>query len=47
MTKDAKSIIKKDLKKYKTLLNYTEEKNREAFYKIVNYLENILEEEEI
>lgn len=44
MTKEAKLIIKKDLKKYQTLSNYAEGENREKFLKIANCLQSILEE---
>ena len=43
MTKEAKSIILKDFKKYQTLANYTSEENRETFLKIANCLQEILE----
>lgn len=43
MTKEAKSIILKDLKKYQTLVNYASEENRDTFLEIANYLQEILE----
>jgi hypothetical protein len=45
MTKEAKNILKKDIKKYTQLAQYTDNKeNAEAYRDIVNYLEEKLEE---
>lgn len=45
MTKEAKNILKKDIKKYIQLAQYTDNKeNAEAYRDIVNYLEEKLEE---
>ncbi len=38
MTKSAKSILKKDIKKYKQLAEYTTEENRDVFIDIANYI---------
>ena len=45
MTKESKSILEKDLKKYKTLVNYADKENREVYLKIANYIASILEKE--
>lgn len=45
MTKDAKNILKKDIKKYTQLAEYTTDKeNMEAYRDIVSCLEEKLEE---
>lgn len=44
MTKEVKSIIKKDIKKYKQLVEYTEGETQNIYAKIVNFLEKIVEE---
>jgi len=44
MTKDAKNIVKKDIKKYTELAEYTRDKeNVESYIKIVNFLNKIIE----
>lgn len=43
MTKSAKSILKKDVKKYEQLAEYTlEDGNRDVFIRIANYIREIL-----
>lgn len=44
MTKEAKSIILKDYKKYQALAEYASEENRDTFVKVTNCLQEILEE---
>lgn len=45
MTKEAKNILKRDVKKYIQLAEYTaDEENREAYQEIANYLEEIINE---
>ena len=47
MTKEAKNILKKDVKKYIQLAEYTtDEENREAYQEIANYLEEMINEQE-
>ena len=44
MTKDAKNIVKKDIKKYTELAEYTIDKEHlESYIKIVNFLNKIIE----
>lgn len=43
MTKEAKSIILKDYKKYQTLAEYASEENRNTFIEVANCLQEILE----
>ncbi len=43
MTKEVKNIIKKDLKKYKSVAEVSEGENRKIFEKIVMFFEEILE----
>ena len=43
MTKEVKNIIKKDLKKYKSIAEVSEGDNKEIFEKIVMFLEEILD----
>lgn len=42
MTKETQSILKKDLKKYQSLAEYSQD--TEIYLKIVNCIEEILEE---
>lgn len=42
MTKEIQSILKKDLKKYQSLAEHSQEP--EAYFKIANCIEEILEE---
>lgn len=45
MTKSAKSILKKDVKKYQQLAEYTqEEENRYIYQRVADYIEEIVEE---
>lgn len=45
MTKEAKNILKRDVKKYIQLAEYTtDEENREAYQEIANYLEEMINE---
>ncbi len=44
MTKSAKSILKKDVKKYQQLAEYTqEEENRYIYQRVADYIENLIE----
>lgn len=43
MTKEAKSIILRDYKKYQTLAEYGDEENKDSFIKVANCLQEILE----
>lgn len=43
MTKEVRNILKKDLKKYQTLVNNTEGENQEIYLEVAKSLENILE----
>ena len=44
MTKEVKCIIKKDIKKYRQLVEYTEGETQDIYTKIVSFLEKIVEE---
>lgn len=44
MTKEAKAIIKKDIKKYESLANVTQGENREVYAEIAMMLQEIIEE---
>ncbi len=44
MTKEQKSIINKDLKKYKSLVKYTEGETQDIYTQIVTFLEKIIME---
>lgn len=43
MTKETKSILKKDLKKYQDLASYSSEENSKIYLKVANSIENILD----
>lgn len=45
MTKEIKNILKKDLKKYQTLAEYSEGENRNIYLEVANCIENIFESE--
>lgn len=44
MTKETKNILKKDLKKYEILVNYTEGEAQKIYMKVVRFFEDLLEE---
>ena len=44
MTKETKNILKKDLKKYETLVEYTDNENQEIYMKVVQFFENLINE---
>ena len=45
MTKEAKNILKKDVKKYIQLAEYTtDEENREVYQEIANFIEKKINE---
>lgn len=44
MTKEAKAIIKKDIKKYESLANVTQGENKEVYAKVAIALQEIIEE---
>ena len=44
MTKEIKNIIKKDIKKYETLAQYTKDEAREIYLKVVTFLQNLIDE---
>lgn len=44
MTKETKNILKKDLKKYETLVKYSEEETQEIYLKVVRFFENLINE---
>ena len=44
MTKEIRNILKKDLKKYQQLVEYTDEENKEIYQKVVDCIEELLEE---
>lgn len=44
MTKEIKNIIKKDIKKYETLAQYTEDEAQENYLKVVTFLQNLIDE---
>ena len=44
MTKEAKAIIKTDIKKYESLANVTQGENREVYAEIAMMLQEIIEE---
>ena len=46
MTKEAKSIIKKDIKKYSQLAEYTEGENRDTYQEIALNLQRLIEGKE-
>ena len=43
MTKEVKSTINKDIKKYKQLVEYTEGEAQDIYLKIVSFLEKLAE----
>ena len=45
MTKETKSVLKKTLKKYNTLAEYTKE-DQEVYMKVSVFLQSLIEEEE-
>ena len=47
MTKETKNILKKDLKKYETLVVYTDNENQEIYMKVVQFFENLINEQEV
>lgn len=46
MTKEAKAIIKKDIKKYESLANVTQGENKEVYAEIALLLQEFIEEQE-
>ena len=44
MTKEAKAIIKKDIKKYESLANVTQGENKEVYTKVALALQKIIED---
>lgn len=44
MTKEIKTILRKDLKKYQSLAKYANEEDREKYFEIANCIEKILKE---
>ena len=42
MTKDAKSIIKKDIKKYESLAKFAGEENRKEYAEIAVFMKKII-----
>ena len=44
MTKEIKNILRKDLKKYQQLVEYTDEENKPIYQRVVDCIEEILEE---
>lgn len=47
MTKETKNILKKDLKKYETLVKYSEEETQEIYLKVVNFFQKLINEQEV
>ena len=43
MTKETKNILKKDLKKYEILVNYTEGEAQKIYNEVVKFFEDLLE----
>lgn len=43
MTKEAKSIIRKDIKKYESLVKYAGEENRKVYAEIVLFMQKMIE----
>ena len=43
MTKEIKNILKKDLKKYESLVNITEGEVQEIYMEVAKCIENIIE----
>lgn len=43
MTKEIRNILKKDLKKYETLVNLTEGEAQEIYMEVAKCIENIIE----
>lgn len=44
MTKEIKNILKKDLKKYETLVNITEEEAQEIYMEVVMFFQELINE---
>lgn len=44
MTKEIKSILKKDLKKYESLVNITEGEAQEIYMEVVTFFQELIEE---
>lgn len=44
MTKEIKNILRKDLKKYETLINATEGETQEIYIKVVTFFQNLIDE---
>lgn len=44
MTKEIKTILRKDLKKYQSLAKYANEEDKEKYFEIANCIEKILKE---
>ena len=44
MTKEIKNILKKDLKKYESLVNVTEGETQEIYIKVVTFFQNLIDE---
>lgn len=45
MKKEIRNILKKDLKKYQQLVEYADEENKAIYQRVVDCIEEILEEE--
>ena len=44
MTKETKNILKKDLKKYETLVKYSENETQDIYLKVVNFFQKLINE---
>lgn len=44
MTKEIKNILKKDLKKYESLVNITEGETQEIYLEVVMFFQELIEE---
>lgn len=42
MTKETKNILKKDLKKYETLVQYSDEEAQEVYAKVVQFFQDLI-----
>ena len=44
MTKDIKNILKQDLKKYETLVKYTEGEAQDTYMEVVTFFQELIDE---
>ena len=44
MTKEIRNILQKDLKKYETLVEYSENETQDIYLKVVNFFQRLINE---